>query len=127
MKGKNPARCAGFFDFIKTKNNSREKVLVKLFQKLAELETASRFNAKASAFAAALQNREAPLLDFRQSQYFPNVGKCSSGGFPKENGGGSRQDRVATCRRQVRALSPRAPAGAHLFYIEIYLIYKISA
>ncbi|MBQ3228686.1 MAG: hypothetical protein IJB43_08895 [Clostridia bacterium] len=80
------------------------KVLIELFQKFAELETASRFNAKASAFASVLQNGEASLRHFGQSQYFPIVGKCSSCGFPKENGGVSREARVATCRRQVFAL-----------------------
>ena len=44
--------------------------MVNLFQKVAELETASRFNARASALATVLQNREALLLDFGQSQYF---------------------------------------------------------
>jgi hypothetical protein len=51
------------------------KVLIELFQKFAEYEAEPHFNAKASAFATAFQNREAPLLDFGQSQYFPNVGK----------------------------------------------------
>jgi hypothetical protein len=49
--------------------------LIKLFQKFAEFEAEPHFNAKASAFATALQNDEAPLRHFGQSQYFPNVGK----------------------------------------------------
>ena len=74
--GEFPSPAARKFSIIiKTKVNSSGKVFVHLFQKVAELETASRFNAKASAFATALQNREALLLDFGQSQYFPNVGK----------------------------------------------------
>ena len=57
-------------------NKSSEKVLIKLFQKFAEFEAEPHFNAKASAFSSMLQNREALLLDFGQSQHFPNVGKC---------------------------------------------------
>ncbi|MBO5701760.1 MAG: hypothetical protein J6S71_04925, partial [Clostridia bacterium] len=57
-----------------------------------------------SAFAYVLQNSETLLLSFGQSQYFPNVGKFSSCGFPKENGGISREARVETCRRQVLEL-----------------------
>ena len=52
-----------------------QKVLIELFQKFAEHEAEPRTNARASALATALQNREALLLDFGQSQYFPNVGK----------------------------------------------------
>ncbi len=50
--------------------------MIKLFQKFVEHEAKPRTDAKASAFASALQNREALLLGFGQSQYFPNVGKC---------------------------------------------------
>jgi hypothetical protein len=53
----------------------KTKVLIELFQKFAEYEAEPHFNAKASAFASVLQNREALLLDFGQSQYFPTVGK----------------------------------------------------
>jgi hypothetical protein len=49
--------------------------LIELFQKFAEYEAEPHFNAKASAFATVLRNREAPLLGFGQSQSFPNVGK----------------------------------------------------
>ena len=55
--------------------------MIELFQKFAEFEAEPHFNAKASAFATVLQNREASLpkanifSDFGQSQYFPNVGK----------------------------------------------------
>ena len=59
---------------IFTENNSG-KVLIELFQKFAEHEAEPRTNAKASAFASMLQNSEALLLNFGQSQYFPNVGK----------------------------------------------------
>ena len=76
--------------------------------------------------AFVLQNREALLLDFGQSQSFPNVGKCSSCGFPKENGGGSRQARVATCRRQVRAPVTLRPKGANIS-IPLKQIYPIKA
>ena len=44
-------------------------------QSRAEHEAEPRTNAKASAFASVLQNGEALLLRFGQSQYFPNVGK----------------------------------------------------
>ena len=70
MKVKIRPNRADFFDYIKS-----GKVLIKLFQKFAEHEAEPRTNAKASAFATPLQNREVPLLDFGQSQYFPNVGK----------------------------------------------------
>ena len=56
-------------------NKSSGKVFVHLFQKVAELETASRFNARASALASALQKDEASLRLFGQSRSFPNVGK----------------------------------------------------
>jgi hypothetical protein len=65
--------------------------LVKLFQKLAEHETASRLNARASALAGVLQKAEALLLLFGQSRCFPNVGKCISDGFPNENEGVSQE------------------------------------
>jgi hypothetical protein len=62
------------------------------FSKLAEHEAEPRTNARPSGLATVLQNREAMLLDFGQSQYFPIVGKCC-------------------------ALSLRAPeAGARFFY-----------
>jgi hypothetical protein len=67
-KGVGIERC---FDFAAT----LRKVLVKLFQKLAEHETASRLNARASALAGVLQKAEALLLLFGQSRCFPNVGK----------------------------------------------------
>ncbi|MBR4061950.1 MAG: hypothetical protein IKK01_02685 [Clostridia bacterium] len=51
------------------------KVLIELFQKFAEYEAEPHFNAKASAFATVLQNDEALLRHFGQSQSFPNVGK----------------------------------------------------
>ena len=63
----------GNFRFL-LKDNSG-KVFVHLFQKVAEHEAEPRTNARASALASVLQNREALLLDFGQSQYFPNVGK----------------------------------------------------
>ena len=66
---------AGLGNFRFNKRQQQRKVLIELFQKFAELETASRFNARPSGLATALQNREALLLDFGQSQYFPNVGK----------------------------------------------------
>jgi len=62
-------------NFHFNKRQQQLEVLVHLFQKVAELETASRFNAKASAFASVLQKYEALLRIFGQSQYFPNVGK----------------------------------------------------
>ena len=49
--------------------------MIELFQKFAELETASRLNARPSGLASALQNSEALLLNFGQSRCFPNVGK----------------------------------------------------
>ena len=49
--------------------------MIELFQKFAEHEAEPRTDAKASAFAEMLQNSEALLLNFGQSQYFPNVGK----------------------------------------------------
>jgi hypothetical protein len=53
-------RCARKFSIlIKTKDNSSGKVLIELFQKFAEFEAEPHFNAKASAFASALQNGEA--------------------------------------------------------------------
>ena len=52
---------SGQKDAGKFYSNKSEKVLIKLFQKVAELETASRFNARASALASVLQNREANL------------------------------------------------------------------
>ena len=76
--------------------------------------------------ALLLQTGEALLLLFGQSQSFPNVGKCSSCGFPKENGGGSRQARVATCRRQVRAPVTPRPKGANIS-IPLKQIYPIQA
>jgi hypothetical protein len=48
MKVKIRPNRADFFDYIKS-----GKVLIKLFQKFAELETESRLNARASALATA--------------------------------------------------------------------------
>ena len=51
------------------------EVLIELFLKFAVFEAEPHFNARASALATVLQNGEAPLRHFGQSQYFPNVGK----------------------------------------------------
>ena len=56
-------------------NKSRGKVCSS-FSKLAEHEAEPRTTARPSGLATVLQNREAMLLDFGQSQYFPIVGKC---------------------------------------------------
>ena len=44
--------------------------------------TEPRTNARPSGLATPLQNREASLLDFGQSQHFPNVGKCCALSLP---------------------------------------------
>ena len=62
-------------NFRFNKRQQQRKVLIELFQKFAEYEAEPHFNAKASAFATVLRNREALLLGFGQSQSFPNVGK----------------------------------------------------
>ena len=45
------------------------------------LEAEPRTNARPSGLTTVLQNREAMLLDFGQSQYFPIVGKCCALSF----------------------------------------------
>ena len=52
---------SGQKDAGKFYSNKSEKVLIKLFQKFAEFEAEPHFNARASALATALQNREANL------------------------------------------------------------------
>ena len=60
-----------FSDSYLSANFTQLEVLIKLFQKFAEYEAEPHFNAKASAFANMLQNREALLLDFGQSAILP--------------------------------------------------------
>ncbi len=60
----------------------------------------------------SVQNREAKLHDFEARWRELKLAHwsealCSSDGFPKENGGASRQGRVAACRRQVFELCLR--------------------
>ena len=91
--------------------------MIELFQKFAEHEAEPRTNARASALATALQNGEALLLRFGQSQPFPNVGKgCALSPF--------------AARKSLRLSTvypPNPPAsGRELFKLIISSLYLIN-
>ena len=67
--------------------------------------TEPRTNARPSGLATPLQNREAPLLDFGQSQYFPNVGKYCALSPPRPKGAPSN----APDKKKISASGGKLP------------------
>ena len=98
-----PQRKASFYKNIQTTDNSSGKVFVHLFQKVAPSRARSPCRRPQTAKLSPRFKTAPPRRRFGRSKFSrKRVG--SSCGFPKENGGVSREARVAACRRQVLLL-----------------------